>query len=153
MTIYFNKEQDCQKRKFLRNNVPFCERLVWHYLKNKKLGYRFRRQFGIDRYVVDFYCPKLRLAIEIDGPTHELDKDKHRQANIESLGIKVVRFTNDQVVSNISIVVEEIGKKLLPDKTPFRRVRLVPPSKGGKCLASPLTKGRLRGVMKLSPSV
>ena len=64
--------------------------------------------------MVDFYCPKLRLAIEIDGPTHELDKDKYQQGNIESLGIKVIRFTNDQVTSNIGLVVEEISKKLLP---------------------------------------
>lgn len=114
MTIFFNKTGDSQKRKFLRNNSPFCERLLWHYLKNKQLGYRFRRQFGIDRYVIDFYCPKLRLAIEIDGPTHELDKDKYRQGNIESLGIKFLRFTNDQVASNIGLVVEEISRKLLP---------------------------------------
>lgn len=114
MTIFFNKNGNVQKRKFLRNNSPFCERLLWHYLKNKQLGYRFRRQFGIDRYVVDFYCPELRLAIEIDGPTHELDKDKYRQENIESLGIKVIRFTNGQVASNICLVIEEISKELLP---------------------------------------
>ena len=114
MTVFFNRKHDGEKRKELRNNSPFCERLLWHYLKNKQLGYRFRRQFGIDRYVVDFYCPKLRLAIEIDGPTHELEKDKYRQGNIESLGIRFIRFTNDQVVLNINSVVEEICKQLLP---------------------------------------
>lgn len=114
MTVFFNRKRDSLKRKFLRNQSPFCERLLWHYLKNKQLGYRFRRQFGIDRYVIDFYCPKLRLAIEIDGPTHELDKDKYRQITIESLGIKLIRFTNDQVASDVSLVVEEISRKLLP---------------------------------------
>ena len=114
MTEFFNRKGDRQKRKILRNNSPFCERLLWHYLKNKQLGFRFRRQFGIDRYVVDFYCPELRLVIEIDGPTHELDNDKYRQENIELLGINVIRFTNKQIATDINLVVEEIKSKLLP---------------------------------------
>jgi len=65
-------------------------------IKNKALGYEFHRQVPIDKYIVDFYCHELNLAIEIDGYTHDyiFVKDVLRQLKLESLGIKVVRFTD-----------------------------------------------------------
>ena len=72
------------------------EGLLWFELKNKKLGERFLRQFSITKYVVDFYCPRLKLAIEIDGATHltddEILNDAKRQAKIESMFICFIRF-------------------------------------------------------------
>ncbi len=118
MTEIFNKGFLKSRRKDLRNNMPKAEWLLWAELRNKKLkGYRFRRQASINSFVVDFYCPQLRLAIEIDGDSHCGDKaayyDDFRQKNIESLGIKVIRFTNNNVYENIDEVIERI-KKFLP---------------------------------------
>ncbi len=76
------------------------------------MGFKFRRQFGVRRYILDFYCPELRLAIEVDGPSHESDEarryDEKRQAEIERLGIRFLRFTNDEVLGNVQTVVGAI---------------------------------------------
>ena len=74
MTQIFNKKTETIKRKLLRNNAPLPEIMLWSRLKSKQLGgYKFRRQFSIGRYVVDFYCPILKLALEIDGDSHFID--------------------------------------------------------------------------------
>ncbi len=83
-----------------------AEIVLWSKLKGKQLnGLKFRRQHGINNYVVDFYCPELKLAIEIDGDVHAYDSrivyDKQRQKEIEALGIKVLRHTNTDVLNNI----------------------------------------------------
>jgi len=82
------------------------------YLKTKPLGYKFRRQHPIGIYIADFFCYKLKLAIEVDGPVHtkeEIKKnDEERQKLIESEGIKVVRFTNDEVMKELETVIEKI---------------------------------------------
>ncbi len=71
MTSIFNRQQDKEKRRDLRRNMTKAEVLLWLQLKSRKmLGQRFLRQYGIDAYVVDFYCPKLKLAIEVDGESH-----------------------------------------------------------------------------------
>jgi very-short-patch-repair endonuclease len=68
------------------------------------LGYKFRRQYSVDKYVVDFYSPKLKLAIEIDGDVHDLPEQKEydaeRQEDIEKFGITFVRITNEKLVGN-----------------------------------------------------
>ena len=73
---------------------------------------KFRRQCGINNYVVDFYCPELKLAIEIDGDVHAYDSgivyDKQRQKEIEALGIKVLRYTNNDVIQNTEGVLYDI---------------------------------------------
>ena len=63
-------------------------------------GLKFRRQHAIDRYIVDFYCPEARLVIEVDGPIHRYtqDEDAQRQIKLEEHGLRVLRFTNDQVL-------------------------------------------------------
>lgn len=113
MTEIFNKEKHCKKRKYLRNNMTKAEILLWLKLKGKQLnGLKFRRQYGIDSYVVDFYCPELKLAIEIDGAVHsynsQISFDKQRQKDIESLGIKFLRFTNQDITKNINGVLNSI---------------------------------------------
>lgn len=107
-------------RKILRHNMPRPEVRLWIELKGKKLkGYKFRRQHSIDRYVVDFYCPELMLAIELDGNSHcgEMMElyDSRRQELIESYGVKFLRFKNSDVNQNIGGVIEEIIRHL-PDK-------------------------------------
>jgi very-short-patch-repair endonuclease len=119
MTIYFNREEEKQKRQTLRDNSPFCERIIWKEIRNKQLGIRFRRQYGIATFVVDFYCPKLRIAIEIDGPTHDIKGDLVRQKQIESLGITFLRFTNQDVINSRDEVMNEIVR--LIKSSPLRR--------------------------------
>jgi len=97
--------------------MPSCELLLWPRLKDKQPnGFRFRRQYGIDRYVVDFYCPELRLAVEIDGGYHcSLDMkeyDPARQTTIEALGIKFLRFTNKEIENDLEKVVSNIKNSL-----------------------------------------
>ncbi len=92
--------------------MPSAEVLLWSKLKGKQLlGYKFRRQYSIDRFIVDFYCPALKLAIEIDGDTHTREVyDRKRQEFIESFGIQFLRFTNTQVYENLEGVVELIAR-------------------------------------------
>ena len=106
MTRFYNKRKVKGSRRYLRRQMPPAERLLWLYLRNRKIkGFKFRRQYSIGRYVVDFYCPKARFVIEVDGPTHLTKKariyDRQRQQKIEHLGIKFLRFNNPDVYQNI----------------------------------------------------
>ncbi len=98
MTQLFNKLTEKEKRRILRKNTTASEKIVWTYLRRKQiLNERFLRQFSIEYYVLDFYCPRLRLAIEIDGDSHFINKDainydKERQTYMENLGIEFLRF-------------------------------------------------------------
>ncbi|MBI1888967.1 MAG: DUF559 domain-containing protein [Candidatus Spechtbacteria bacterium] len=117
MTEIFNTHLQRTKRKGLRKSMPLAEIILWLKLKRKQLGgHRFRRQYSIGRFVIDFYCPKARLAIEIDGASHfgrDAEKyDEERQDFIESLGINFLRFTNMEIYKNLDDVISEISKQL-----------------------------------------
>ena len=97
----------------LRKNSTMSEVLLWRCLNRKQiLGYDFDRQRPIDTYIVDFYCKELKLAIEIDGATHndKVHEDRTRQERLESLGVKFLRFRDGDVKGNLEGVVEEIRK-------------------------------------------
>jgi very-short-patch-repair endonuclease len=99
--------------RMLRNNMTLSEILLWNKLKQKQMmGYDFHRQKPIDEYVVDFFCPKLSLVVEIDGESHEgkLAKDSERQQQIERYGVHFLRFPDDEVKANLDGVAEEIRK-------------------------------------------
>ena len=118
MTQYFNRASEKEKRRFLRNNMPKAETVIWSKLKGRQLlGYKFRRQYSVDRYVVDFYCPELKLAVEIDGDGHfqngAKNNDRRRQAFIESFGIQFLRFTNEDVFKNLDGVIEIVRRTVL----------------------------------------
>ncbi|MCH8063301.1 MAG: endonuclease domain-containing protein [Chloroflexi bacterium] len=118
MTQYFNRPSEKEKRRLLRNNMPNAETVIWTRLKGKQLlGYKFRRQYSVDRYIVDFYCPELKLAVEIDGDSHyqkgSEDNDRRRQAFIESFGIQFLRFTNEDVFKNLEGVIETVRRTAL----------------------------------------
>ncbi|MFH1335220.1 MAG: endonuclease domain-containing protein [Candidatus Zixiibacteriota bacterium] len=90
---------------------------MWSRLQRKQVwGYKFRRQFSVGSYVVDFYCPELKLAIEIDGASHfkegAEDYDHNRQESIEQLGISFLRFTNSDIYKNLNGVLQSIGDKI-----------------------------------------
>jgi len=86
-----------------RKNPTEAERKMWDdHLSNDKTGFRFLRQKPIHRFIVDFYCVKLSLAIEIDGESHHQKKetDNERDKFLKQIGIRTIRFTNEQVLNN-----------------------------------------------------
>jgi len=102
-----------EKARLLRKNMTIAEKLLWSELKNRKhFKARFKRQHPIDIFIVDFYCHELKLVIEIDGEIHlEEDINEYdtgRTADLEKLGIKILRFTNNQIFSDLENVVQEI---------------------------------------------
>ena len=97
--------------------MPRAEVILWSKLKDKGVkGYKFRRQYSVEGFVIDFYCPKIKLALEVDGDSHfteEADtRDKERQAIIESFGITFLRFTNKEIYENVDGVLEKIFQNL-----------------------------------------
>jgi len=97
--------------KELRRNMTLSEVLLWNELKQKSmLGYDFDRQRSIGNYIVDFYCKKLTLAVEIDGDTHiyKYDYDEERQRKLEKLGVHFLRFEDIEVKKNIINVLRVI---------------------------------------------
>ena len=112
--------------KQLRKNMTLGEIALWREIKRKKLGFQFSRQIPIDQYIVDFYCKDLRLAIEVDGSIHfkegHQEKDEKRQHRLESLGVKVMRFSDTDVKNNLSWVLneirDEINRLILPTPNP-----------------------------------
>lgn len=126
MIEIFNKKKYKEASQQLRKSMTNAEIFLWSKLKGKQLqGLKFRRQCGINNYMVDFYCPKLRLAIEIDGDIHGYDSqiiyDKQRQKEIEDLGIKVLRYRNKDVIKNVNGVLQDILAMLPPHTPPSKR--------------------------------
>jgi very-short-patch-repair endonuclease len=77
MTTHFNKKSEKEKRRQLRKDQTPAEKLVWRYLKDRRLkNCKFRRQYSVDQFVIDFYYPELKLAIEIDGEVHDISEQK-----------------------------------------------------------------------------
>ncbi|MDX1671752.1 MAG: DUF559 domain-containing protein [Balneolaceae bacterium] len=98
----------------LRKNSTLAEVLLWQKLNKKQLGVDFHRQKPIGNYIVDFYCPELMLAIEIDGCTHRFlyEKDLRRQKQIEAMGVRFIRFSNRKVKRNMDEVLKQIKWKI-----------------------------------------
>jgi very-short-patch-repair endonuclease len=100
------------KAKELRENMTQAELVLWEYLRQHPFGYKFRRQHPLGIYIVDFYCHKLKLVIEVDGSIHNLqevkDVDIERQRQLELEGLKVIRFTNEEVLKTKEVVIEKI---------------------------------------------
>jgi very-short-patch-repair endonuclease len=134
MTKRYNRKSEIDKRRNLRREQTYCEKLVWMFLRNRQmLGCKFRRQYSIDQYVVDFYHPKLKLAIEIDGGVHDLPEQKEydaeRQEDIEKFGITFVRITNEKLLGNPNRAFAKIEDaiKILERKKQSQPVSLCPP--------------------------
>ncbi len=97
----------------LREDATFPEKLLWSKLRRKQVaGLKFRRQHVIGNYVVDFYCAKANLIIELDGRSHEGRKnyDNKRTEYLNSKGNRVVRYSNDDVLLNVDAVAEDIAR-------------------------------------------
>ena len=134
MTELYNKTSEREKRRSLRNNMPQAEKVIWAKLRNRQIEEcKFRRQYSVAAFVMDFYAPELKLGIEIDGESHFREGaqqyDYERQVFLESKEIHFLRFTNQEVYENIEGVLEAIAQVI-------RQLREEPhPS-------PPLTKGR-----------
>ena len=108
MTQFFNRTEDKEKRRALRRRASKPEILIWSRLRGKQLiGLKFRRQYSVGPYVLDFYCPTLKLAVEVDGETHFRGAaryhDERRQLFVESFGIRFLRFTNADIAANLVV--------------------------------------------------
>jgi very-short-patch-repair endonuclease len=112
--MYFGATPDIFKlAKELRKAETKGEKLLWSKLsRNQLLDLHFRRQHPINRFIADFYCPKIKLIIEVDGSIHELPEykayDIGRSDILNDFGITVIRFTNEQIIEQIDITIEQI---------------------------------------------
>ncbi|MBU2713540.1 endonuclease domain-containing protein [Zooshikella harenae] len=107
-----NDKNNLTRRRALRSNLTEPERRLWNALRKKQLGVKFRRQHGIGQYIVDFYCAERRLVIEVDGESHFTHEgiayDDVRDRFLESCGLKVLHFTNQQVMCELEGVLSRI---------------------------------------------
>jgi len=113
MTIAFNRNSMKERRQILRRKTTKPEIILWSKIRRKQLdGFRFRRQYSVNEYVLDFYCSELKVGIEIDRENHERielkEYDSEREEVIKLFGISILRFTNKEVIDHIDNVLEKI---------------------------------------------
>jgi very-short-patch-repair endonuclease len=104
----------CQARKKLRKDSTPQEKILWSKLRDKNLGYVFKSQHSIGNFIADFYCPRKKLIIELDGSQHldNQEYDQERTEYFESLNIRVIRFWNNEVDKNINGIIMRIEEEL-----------------------------------------
>jgi len=116
MTIIYNKEEKKELRRALRKTSTRPEQILWQEIRGNKLWIKFRRQYSVWRYILDFYCVEKRICIEIDGESHFSNEwkeyDAIRTEFLEALWIEVLRFTNKEVMDNINWVLERIQDRI-----------------------------------------
>jgi len=106
--------------KYLRQNSTMAEKILWQELRNRKLGEKFRRQMpliiGSYHFVADFYCPKKKMIVELDGSSHNSklarEYDQLREDILSIHGFKVIRFYNQEIIFNLTGVLDKIKKFL-----------------------------------------
>ncbi len=94
-----------------RKNPTTAEALLWFQLRKKHLnGLKVHRQHVMHTFIVDFYCPAAKLIVEVDGPIHQdqVENDKEREEYLQALGYHIIRFSNDEVIQNIELVLTGI---------------------------------------------
>ncbi|MTK53170.1 DUF559 domain-containing protein [Paludibacter sp.] len=114
-TMYYNAQPTIFARaKELRENMTPAEAVLWERLKCNQLGVRFKAQHPIDIFIADFYCHRAKLIVEVDGKIHaaQLDYDDGRTAELERLGLIVIRFTNKEVLTDVGRVIQQIKERL-----------------------------------------
>lgn len=105
-------------RRALRRNQTPAEKRLWRHIRDRRIeNTKFRRQYAIDSYIVDFYCPRLKLAIEVDGDSHFIGSgpthDRQREEHLVGYGIHFLRFTNHDIASNLDGVLDTIRDTIL----------------------------------------
>ena len=103
-------KEKLQRAKELRREITPAEKILWQELRTNKLGIHFRRQQVIAGFIVDFYCHKAGLVIEVDGDIHDLqqEEDARREKVLSEMGLRIVRFGNEEVMKNLSAVVGNV---------------------------------------------
>lgn len=117
MNHTYNDPTRKEVRQYLRRHATQPEQVLWHHLRGSQInGLKFRRQYGVDVYILDFYCPELRLAIELDGDSHYSEagakQDVERGEFLRKQNIKTLRFTNHEVMTNIEGILTIISSYL-----------------------------------------
>lgn len=115
--MYYNMHSLKEFRKALRKNMTPAEIKLWSYLKNRQLsGFKFRRQYSIEAYILDFYCPAMKLGIEVDGDIHNLPavkkKDAIKNKFFEEKSITIIHVNNKDVFQDIESVLKKITNAL-----------------------------------------
>lgn len=108
-----------------RKEPTEAENILWQRLRNRQLsGFKFRRQHCIERFIVDFYCAEASLVIEVDGPIHDYhrEEDKIREIFIKSQHLRIIRFSNEDILNSINKVLEKITLTLNNHKTTYKQV-------------------------------
>jgi len=105
-------KEKLERAKELRREMTPAEKILWQEVRAKKLGVRFRRQQIIQGFIVDFYCHKAGLVIEVDGDIHDLqqDEDARREKALREMGLRIVRFRNDEIMKKLSTVVGKVSE-------------------------------------------
>jgi very-short-patch-repair endonuclease len=118
VSMFFGAKPDIfEKAAILREHMTEAEKLLWEKLKDRSLfHYKFRRQHPIDIFIVDFYCHPIHLVIEVDGGYHlnaeQKEYDIGRSAELEYWELKIIRFANNDIFTNIDEVVKKIQKEV-----------------------------------------
>ena len=109
--------KDIIKARYLRKSGTNAEKILWKEIRNNNLGIKFRRQHPIDNFVVDFYAPKYKLALELDGSVHKSDDakeyDEMRTKVLVNMGIILMRFWNSEIEYHLSDVLIKIKEKII----------------------------------------
>ena len=118
-----NKDYLKPHRRHLRRKMTAAEVALWQMLRNRNLdGVRFFRQYSIDNFIIDFYCPQYRLAVELDGEYHfdeyRIEQDKNRTKHLLNKGVRILRFENFEVFQYPERTLNEIKKYLYSKDNP-----------------------------------
>ena len=112
--FYMTKVDLIIKARYLRHQETKAEKRLWQELRNRKLGIKFRRQHSLDKFILDFYAPEIKLGIELDGSSHieSQEYDALRTEYISYQGIKIMRFWNREVENNLEKVIKKIKEEI-----------------------------------------
>ena len=120
--FYGASAETFKKAQLLRKKMTGAEKALWKRLNKNQLGVRFKPQHPIAIYIVDFYCHPYKLVVEVDGGYHndpdQVAYDNKRTAELEELGLRVIRFTNKQVQKEIDKVLDEIQSAVAEGAAP-----------------------------------
>jgi len=116
--MHFNAAPDIfKKAEILRNDPTETERILWEKLRKNALGEKFRRQHPLGYYIADFYCHRMKIAIEVDGEYHssidQKQRDQYRDEFFKENGIRVLRFTDEEIINNLPEVLDRIKSNFL----------------------------------------
>ena len=112
MTKLINDNYKMELRRKLRKTMTKSETVLWKYIKGEQLLVKFRRQVSIQNYIVDFYCPQLKLIVEVDGSTHNEEevfkKDVERDKILKDLGFEIIRYNSERIFNNLNEVLSDL---------------------------------------------